>query len=78
MRDRAKLFAMLLPQTQGVAESPVESTNIGGVAREIGLVPLGDAGDMSAGRPAHMDALKDQSGVAVPYWRSAAMEAAAS
>ena len=77
VRDRAKLLAMLLPQTQGVAASPVDSTNIGGFANEITLVPVGNAGDMSAGSPAHKDALNIHMTDPVPYWRAAVLEASA-
>ena len=49
MRDLAKVFARDRPQIQGVAASPVDSTNTGGVFKAIVLDPVGIAGDKSSG-----------------------------
>ena len=47
--DPAKVFARLRPHAQGVAASPEDCTNTGGVFKVIMLEPLGIAGDKSSG-----------------------------
>ena len=61
--DPAKVFARLRPHTQGVAASPEDSTNTGGVFKVIMLEPLGIAGDKSSGAsPKHADELPMKTG----------------
>ena len=52
--DPTKVFARLRPHTHGVAASPEDNTNTGGVFSAIMLEPLGIAGDKSpGGSPKH-------------------------